>query len=152
VTGPWPQPVLDSVLSRSTFHWSRLHGLDHWHRVTWNGLALAEETPGADAEIAMLFGLFHDSMRKNDGHDPGHGPRAAELADQLSGLTGYRLELLMFACKRHADGEVSSDPTIGVCWDGDRLDLPRVGTRPDVSLMSTVAGRKKARAGDRPPS
>jgi uncharacterized protein len=150
VRKPWPQTLLDSVLAHSTSNRSRLHGLEHWHRVTRNGLVLAEETTGADAEIVMLFGLFHDSMRENDGHDPGHGPRAAELAEQLSGLTGYRLELLMLACELHADGEVSSDPTIGVCWDGDRLDLPRVGIRPSMSLMSTEAGRKKARSRDGP--
>lgn len=148
MTVPWPQPLLDSVLVRSTFHWSSLHGLDHWRRVTDNSVALAAETPGADAEIAMLFGLFHDSMRENDGHDPEHGPRAAKLAERLSGLTGYRLELLMLACERHADGEVSSEPTIGVCWDADRLDLPRVGIRPHVSLISTEAGRARAQAGE----
>jgi uncharacterized protein len=120
--------------------------------VARNGLVLAAVTPGADAEIAMLFGLFHDSMRENDGHDPGHGPRAADLAEELSGLTGYRLGLLMLACERHAEGEISEDPTIGVCWDGDRLDLPRVGIRPDSSLMSTRAGQQKACGANGPSS
>ena len=140
---PWPSDLVELVLGRSTLHWSTLHGVDHWRRVTSKGLMLAAETPGADAEVAMLFGLFHDSMRENDGYDPLHGPRGAELAEELSKLSGYRLELLTVACERHADGEVTSDPTIGVCWDADRLDLPRVGITPAPKLMSTEAGRKR---------
>jgi hypothetical protein len=33
-------------------------------------------------------------------------------------------------------------PTIGVCWDADRLDLPRVGTRPTSDRMSTPYGKQ----------
>jgi uncharacterized protein len=49
--------------------------------------------------------------------------------------------------RRHAEGHTSDDPTIGVCWDADRLDLGRVGMRPRARYMSTAAGRKLA--GDR---
>ena len=47
----------------------------------------------------------------------------------------------------HADGTVSSDPTVGACWDADRLDLPRVGITPRPELFSTEAARN---AGHRP--
>jgi hypothetical protein len=39
---------------------------------------------------------------------------------------------------------VSTDETVGVCFDADRLDdLGRVGIEPDLELMSTDAGRKR---------
>jgi hypothetical protein len=46
---------------------------------------------------------------------------------------------------------LSTDPTVGVCFDADRLDLGRVGIEPDPELMSTEAGRKRTllRAVDR---
>ncbi|MCA9794566.1 MAG: hypothetical protein KC910_22315, partial [Candidatus Eremiobacteraeota bacterium] len=51
----------------------------------------------------------------------------------------------------HEKGRVSQDPTIGACWDADRLDLDRVGKAPDPDLMSTPTGKKLAllRANDR---
>jgi uncharacterized protein len=143
----WPADLVETVLARSTSYRSSLHGPGHWRRVAFNGQALAAETTGADAEVAALFALFHDAMRLNDGHDPSHGPRAATLARELSGLKGGHLVLLAAACDGHADGSVSDDPTIGVCWDADRLDLPRVGVTPDPRLMSTRAGRTRTLPG-----
>jgi hypothetical protein len=46
----------------------------------------------------------------------------------------------------HDRGLTTANPTIGCCWDADRLDLGRVGIEPDPELMSTDAGRKRARA------
>src|SRR5262249_24487970 len=54
--------------------------------------------------------------------------------------------LLYYACAWHERGRVSDDPTIGACWDADRLDLPRVGTQPMPELMSTEEGKARARA------
>jgi uncharacterized protein len=51
------------------------------------------------------------------------------------------LLVLCEACTYHADGQVSDDPTIGVCWDADRLDLPRVGIGIDRKYLSTAAAR-----------
>jgi uncharacterized protein len=45
----------------------------------------------------------------------------------------------------HADGLVSEHPTIGCCWDADRLDLPRCGIRVDPVMLSTPAARRRAR-------
>ena len=84
--------------------------------------------------MIFLFALLHDSMRLNDSIDPEHGPRAAAFAGELHAegvlhATPGQLELLQYACFEHTNGLVSSDPTVGVCWDADRLDLPRVGIR-----------------------
>jgi uncharacterized protein len=95
--------------------------------------------------VVDLFALFHDARRTNENRDPGHGARGADLARQLRSslppLTDDQFELLCEACARHTDGHVDSDPTIGVCWDADRLDLWRVGISPMESLLSTVTAR-----------
>ena len=143
----FPPDILDAVLARSTSHTSSLHGLAHWERVRENGFALASATSGADPEVVRLFALFHDSMRLNDGHDPDHGRRGSALARELAGLLPLepsQLERLAAACDGHADGFVSDDPTVGTCWDADRLDLPRVGIQPEARLLSTAAARARA--------
>ena len=42
------------------------------------------------------------------------------------------------------DGRVSDDPTIGTCWDADRLDLRRVAIVPKTGLMSTNPAKGSA--------
>ncbi len=141
--------LIDAVLGRSTGKDSFLHGEDHWRRVAAAGLALLHETPAADPALVFLFALFHDSMRLNDGRDPLHGPRGAELAGELRGgpfdLDDAKMDLLGFACEEHTNGGVGSDATVGVCWDADRLNLWRVGIRPDPRLLSTGAAMSEER-------
>ena len=85
------------------------------------------------------------------GDDPGHGPRAADTLATLIGvlftLDPERLALLEQAIRHHTDGATSTDPTIGTCWDADRLDLGRVGKRPEARFMSTGAGKQAAECG-----
>jgi uncharacterized protein len=126
---------------------SRLHGPQHWRAVARVGVQLARLTPGADLGIVALFALCHDTQRLNDGHDPDHGRRAATMVGSLGhelGLTGGRLERLAHACAGHADGLTSDNPTVGACWDADRLNLWRVGMTPDPGLLSTEAARNEA--------
>jgi uncharacterized protein len=52
---------------------------------------------------------------------------------------------LIAACLLHSDGLTSADPTVGSCWDADRLNLWRLGWTPAASLMSTVDGRSAER-------
>jgi uncharacterized protein len=143
--------LLAAVRSRSTGIGSHIHGELHWRTVGANGLWLAEPLDGADTYVIFLFALLHDSMRLNDGIDPEHGPRAAALAVELHaegplGTTPAQLETLRYACFEHTNGLVSTDPTVGCCWDADRLDLPRVHIQPDPARFST------ARAHDGPPA
>lgn len=120
------------------------HGVVHWARVMENGLKL-EETTGADRTVVTLFALFHDSRRVNDGSDWGHGLRGAKLARQLRGsafeLNDDEFELLYRACEWHTEGESDPSPTVCTCWDADRLDLGRVGIRPDPRYLCTEAAR-----------
>jgi uncharacterized protein len=125
-----------------------LHGPDHWQRVERNGLEIAQHN-GADILIVRLFAVFHDSRRQNEMHDPQHGQRAADYAASLRGnyftLNDSQFDLFRQACILHDKGQVSDDPTIGACWDADRLDLPRVNITPAASFMSTAYGKLRCR-------
>ncbi len=129
--------------------WS-LHGPDHWRRVERNGLLLATRTR-ANLNVVRLFALFHDSRRVNDGWDPHHGARGAELAASYRGnafqLADDEFDLLHYACVWHTEGTRHEDATIATCWDADRLDLGRVGIIPDPKRMCTDIGRELAAAG-----
>ncbi|MFN8185462.1 MAG: hypothetical protein U0R69_00135 [Gaiellales bacterium] len=143
-----PSALVDAVMTASSMATSYLHGDRHWRAVALAALELAPYVPGADTSLALLFALFHDSRRENDDEDPGHGVRGAALAACLHGrafeLTVPGLATLIEACARHTDGEVSDDPSIGLCWDADRLNLWRVGKEPDPRRLSTVAARNPA--------
>jgi uncharacterized protein len=141
--------LVEAILERSTGKDSSIHGESHWQRVAAAALTLLPETPCADPALVFLFAVFHDSMRLNDNYDPLHGPRGAALARELRGGT-FELEdaemgLLAFACEEHTNGGVGSDPTVGVCWDADRLNLWRVGIRPNPQFLSTEAARSEER-------
>ena len=133
--------LVDRVLAEAWRRDSWLHGEAHWLAVATTGLDLAAET-GADPQIVFAFGLLHDTRRENDGRDPGHGPRAAVFARELHRdgdllLDEGRLELLCLALELHANGQVSAHPTVGTCWDADRLHLGRLG--PAVPTRSGPA-------------
>jgi uncharacterized protein len=136
--------LIEHLRSGFRLEWRGIHGAAHWARVRWNGLRLAEKT-GADTRIVELFAFLHDSQRENDGRDRDHGPRAAKVVAALNGrffdLADDDLELLSFACDQHTFGGRDAHPTVQTCWDADRLDLGRVGTRPDPARLCTDAAR-----------
>lgn len=124
-----------------------VHGPSHWRRVERNGLLVAAQS-GAVEEVVRLFAVFHDARREHDGWDDTHGARGAEYALSLRGvlyeLSDAHFELLHYACTWHTHGRLSDDPTIGTCWDADRLDLGRVGMQPAPEYMSTERAREIA--------
>ena len=141
-------PALVTLLrKRFALDWHGIHGAAHWTRVRHIGLSLAADT-GAQPRVVELFAFLHDSCRKNDDKDPNHGSRAALLAERVNTrvllLTEVELSLLVQACIGHSDGEVHSDITINTCWDADRLDLPRIGIRPDPTRLCTSRAREPA--------
>lgn len=119
---------------------SNIHGHDHWMRVVANGLDIAKNTTGVDPTVVELFGLLHDTQRKNDGKDPHHGPRAAEFLDTIVNdlhITTTQYNALRYAIEHHTDEIHNTNPTIGACYDADRLDLGRVGITPAPDYMNT---------------
>jgi uncharacterized protein len=124
------------------------HGPNHWRQVDRLGMALCKVNPKADKELVRLFALIHDHLRENEVEDPLHGHRAADAAPHILEKCGIRLgtdrlNILLEAIRYHNDGLVSDEPTIGTCWDADRLDLPRVGTIPDPKSLSTQEARDR---------
>lgn len=144
---PWTK-LLDCLTERFIPGEQSIHGPTHWLRVEQFGLRLAKLTDGADIEVVRLFAIFHDAERWDDLSDLDHGPRAARLVqsvhDDWFTVSAGQLELLIVACRDHTNGDTTSDPTIGCCWDADRLDLPRVGISPHRDFMSTQAGKALA--------
>jgi uncharacterized protein len=137
--------VLRCVLEDYALPWDGFHGVAHWARVLENGLRLAEES-GASIAVVQLFAVLHDCRRLNEGDDPEHGERAAELSRELRGvvfnLSDQEFRLLHRACAGHTHERTHPDVTIQTCWDADRLDLGRVGVTPDPYFLNTEFARR----------
>jgi len=144
-------PILWKVVSdQFLLGHESLHGPAHWRRVEQNGLLLATRS-GADVTVVQLFAIFHDSRRENEGSDLEHGERGAKLATQMRGkyfeMEDAAFDKLIHACTWHTTQRHHSDPTIGTCYDADRLDLGRVMIIPHPDFMNTEFGREIAKAG-----
>src|SRR5215469_8699476 len=140
----------EHVIHEFRCHTESVHGPSHWRRVERNGLLISARN-GAVEDVIRLFAIFHDSRREHDGWDDTHGARGAAYAASLRGvlfdLSDPHFELLHYACTWHTHGNLSDDLTIGTCWDADRLDLGRVGIRPEAGFMSTESGKEIATRG-----
>lgn len=127
------------------------HGLGHWARVCSNGLFLADRED-ADPELVELFALLHDACRLDDGRDEEHGLRGAQLATDFRGeyfeLGDRSFESLHRALVLHSRGLLHDEPAVEVCWDADRLDLPRIGLQPLPGLLCTASARAVAEERD----
>jgi uncharacterized protein len=137
--------LLEAIRAQYGLPWRGTHGVTHWARVRETGLRLAART-GADPAVVELFAVLHDARRRNEGVDPGHGGRGADLAATLRGtlvrLSDAAFALLRVACADHTKGAIEADVTIQTCWDADRLDLGRVGIVPDPARLCTAAARE----------
>lgn len=138
--------LTDKLRQEFRLDWHGIHGAPHWARVRRNGLLLAKRT-GADTRVVELFAFLHDSQRINDGRDGDHGQRAADSIDDLVGeyftITDTQLQQLKFACAYHTYEKPTDNITVLTCWDSDRLDLGRVGIKPDPSRLFTEAARNE---------
>ncbi len=138
------RPLLSLILDHYRLYPGGIHGVTHWARVLENGRRLAPAT-GADITVVELFAIFHDACRRNDGHDPDHGPRAAELVLRLRetlGIEEARTMLLAEACRCHTYGPPDcASVTVLTCLDADRLDIPRVGRRVRPELLFSDPAR-----------
>ena len=127
-------------------HANGIHGVPHWSRVWFHGRALAAVVD-VNPHVLAWFAFLHDSQRRNDGHDPQHGHRAADFAVRLrhegviDELADREFEHMCEAMRLHSDGHTTGEPAIVACWDADRLDLARVGIRPNPSRLCTTHAR-----------
>lgn len=123
------------------------HGDIHWFKVWANVLELVKQVPECDKEVAILFAILHDCKRVGEFDDPDHGKRAAEYAQELYDdgeldIDISQLNQLKFAIRYHNKARITSDPTVAVCWDADRLDLPRVGKVILPEMLSTSVAKE----------
>ena len=134
--------LISLIRNEFKLDWHGIHGANHWGRVLSHGKMIGKIRK-ADLLVIELFGFMHDSCRLNDGRDPKHGERAAELAHGIQGkfyvLKPKQLDSLCYAMKHHSEGEMSVDTTIQTCWDSDRLDLGRIGITPSSKYLSRQA-------------
>jgi uncharacterized protein len=141
------EALMEVVHSEFALNLNGIHGVSHWQRVCDNGLRLAELT-GANTDVVEFFAFLHDSKRLSDGWDREHGQRAAEFIKTLRGslvdLSDEEFELLAFACAYHSDGLTEGDITVQTCWDADRLDLGRIGIKPNERYLCTPAAKDPA--------
>lgn len=136
--------LIQYIRSGFSLDWSGIHGVNHWVRVLYHGRRIGQSRQ-ADLLVVELFAFLHDSCRLDDDLDPLHGERGAELVLELNGvfydLDANQLDLLCRAIRFHSSGMVSEEATIQTCWDGDRLDLGRVGVRALPEFLSPEGAR-----------
>ena len=124
-----------------------IHGVNHWHRVfdhAMNILRLLEDSydvDHADEWFLWNFAMLHDSCRTSDLTDIEHPYRAAKMIPDDDSQFNVRLRAAILG---HSSGKLTNDRLAGICWDADRLDLPRIGIVPDPDYMSTKVGREFA--------
>lgn len=140
--------LMREIRGQFRLDWQGVHGAPHWARVRHHGVTLARQV-GADVRVAEIFAVIHDSQRENDWTDPAHGQRAADYAARLRRRGLIELDkaataLLQAACRGHSDGYIEADITVQVCWDADRLDLGRVGMRPDARRLCTPMAKTES--------
>lgn len=123
------------------------HGPRHWRDVARMGRVICLAEPEADPLVVLLFAAFHDTRRENDHRDPEHGARAVARVYELDRARRLPLEnarqanQLTYALEHHDQRTTTTDPTIGACWDADRLTLVRFGMAVRPELISTDAVR-----------
>lgn len=141
---PLSRSLIEAIRAEFVPSWYGIHGISHWIRVRNNGLFLSRLT-GANPDVIELFAFLHDSRRHDDGWDLAHGKRAADLVRilprSLVALADQDLERLVFACEHHSHGLTEADVTVQTCWDADRLDLGRIGIKPEPRYLCTLAAK-----------
>lgn len=154
--------LIDVALAHAPLAESPLHGVPHWASVFRNAVVISHEGGyqtgrGRDhvdfLMVALLFSLFHDCRREDEGYDTQHGALGAwALSNVDTGdFMGYiesSVKIATAACYMHTvidhprgqhfdfpSASLIRDPVrrddvakaIGMCLDADRLDLTRPG-------------------------
>lgn len=148
MSSPLTPRLLRQIRGQFKLDWHGHHGAPHWARVRHHGLYVGRQV-GADLRVVELFAFLHDSRRENEYEDPAHGRRASDYAGWLRGEGFFELDdpafdLLTAACDGHSEGHRQAPVTVQACWDADRLDLGRVGIRPDSRRLCTPVAQTAA--------
>ena len=123
-----------------------VHGYVHSLSVERNMMILCKQLNYGWGWGMWIFAYYHDILRLNDGADPDHGKRAADLLrgiranGNLNSVPIGLIDSICFACENHSTMLRSGDQLTDICFDADRLDLMRVGIKPDPKMMATHIG------------
>ncbi len=144
---PW-QTLYQEAISGAELADSPVHGEEHWRAVAAVGLELNQLCPGTSRPLLLAFGMLHDCRRMDEGWDPEHGARAADVATNSRPLrdilTDQEIDRLAFACLWHEKGRVEREiHDVGLCWDSDRYNLVRLEITPIRELLSAPIDEDK---------
>lgn len=140
--------LIERLKQDNEFYYSDIHGRKHYANVMAAGLELADYFK-LNPKLFKYFAYLHDSCRKNEGHDPLHGQRAAEYIESVKHLidlcTAERW-MLQSACAMHT----SAKPWDGhkytlfekCAFDADRSDIGRVCFSVDPAYLFTRKGKE----------
>jgi uncharacterized protein len=137
-----------------------IHGPIHWMKVYRNCQDLhvmehGDEPSHDDDWFYWCFSMLHDCCRTIEGPDPAHGIEAAKLipddGSPFNIALARAIKLHQMGKRMDVDAELGYE-LISICWDADRLELPRVNIIPDPKRMSTKAGIAAAEAYHVPPA
>ena len=109
-----PAAIMTAIQRQYALPIRGTHGVVHWARVLENGQRIADAN-GAEFAKSLRGTLVH--------------------------LDDAQFAMLSEACRLHTDGLTVGRLTVQTCWDADRLDLGRVGIKPEPHLLCTDAGR-----------
>lgn len=138
--------LLLKIKEHYILNWSGIHSWKHWARVFTNGEKLSNQQ-GVNSKVVQLFSVFHDSQRRNENIDEFHGSRGAQLVLHLREylpLDDDEFELLTIACSEHTKSRTHDDITVRACFDADRLDLWRIGVKPNPEFLCTPVAKLPA--------
>lgn len=103
-----------------------IHGKRHARNVCILAARIAERC-GGDQEVIQWAALLHDIGRENDGNDPGHGRRGAEIAEQIIRAEKLKpnIEMVRQCIIQHCESRTLHEAK--VVSDADKLDRFRLG-------------------------
>lgn len=138
-----PLKIVKKITDQFYIKDSFIHGIPHWSRVFYYGDILSDFN-SLDIENIAYFSIFHDSRRFNDFEDPDHGLRGADFFrtfDKIIKLKNEQKEIIYEACKIHNYQKQSDSFEVGVCLDSDRIDLTRVGIKPNNDYLHSIQSK-----------
>ena len=129
-TGDWTVMTIDeriALIGKYRKYREGIHGEKHARNVCILAARIAERC-GGDQDVIQWAALLHDIGRENDGNDPDHGERGAEIAEHIIKTENLRpdIEMVKQCIHQHCRPPRTSHEA-KVMSDADKLDRFRLG-------------------------
>ncbi|MFA6383329.1 MAG: HD domain-containing protein [Parcubacteria group bacterium] len=139
------------IILQNYIHSSAVHNVKHVLKTVRNSSIIAKSVCPEKIDDVKMGALLHDIGRVDDfDRESTHAQKGAAIAYEI--LAKYfrnaplDFKKILFAVKYHSRGKISRDPVIGAIWDGDRLDLERVGMKVNPKYLSTKKAKEIMRS------